>query len=275
MQICYLDETGCTGLLPSAASEIQPVFAPVGVILPQTSLHDVTMEFLAIKSRFFPNLASQHYLDAILAEVKGADIRRHAASDSRRKSRHALGFLDKFVSLLETHGARIVGRVLIKGIGTPIAGREVYTSYVQSICSYFQELLSSADESGFLIADSRTKPQNSNLSHSIFTQKFSARGDRYHRIVEMPTYGHSDNHVGLQMADLLCSALIFPLAVASYCAGHVSSVHVRPGFALLRKRYGARLKQLQFLYTEDGRRKGGITVSDNLGRRPSRLLFVD
>jgi hypothetical protein len=64
------------------------------------------------------------------------------------------------------------------------------------------------------------------VSHSIFTQKFKAEGDQYPRVLEMPTFGHSNNHVGIQIADLLASALLYPMATCAYCRGHVSNVHV-------------------------------------------------
>jgi hypothetical protein len=32
----------------------------------------------------------------------------------------------------------------------------------------------------------------------------------------MPTFGHSENHAGLQLADLVCSALLFPMAMDAY-----------------------------------------------------------
>lgn len=61
----------------------------------------------------------------------------------------------------------------------------------------------------------------------------------------MPTFGHSENHAGLQLADLVCSALLFPMAVNAYCAGAIASVHVRPEYVVLRDRYAARLEALQ------------------------------
>ena len=276
MRICYLDESGCTGMLPSADSPIQPVFVPTGLVIDHSRLLEVTLGFLEIKKRFFPVPGSEvrHYLDLVLLEIKGADIRRQACSASRRRRTHALGFLDRLVDLLEESDARIIGRVWVKGIGVPLGGRALYTSSVQAICGYFQNLLATTGEEGIIIADSRSKPQNAIVSHSVFTQKFAARGDRYRRIAEMPTYGHSENHVGLQLADLLCSALLFPLAAYSYCTGYVSSLHVRPGFVVLKERYGARLKRLQYRYRDSsGKSRGGITVCDGLAQRPGGLLF--
>lgn len=47
----------------------------------------------------------------------------------------------------------------------------------------------------------------------------------------MPLFAHSDNHVGLQVADLLASTLVFPMAAAAYGApeGNVhASFRTRP-----------------------------------------------
>jgi len=44
-------------------------------------------------------------------------------------------------------------------------------------------------------------------------------GDLYDRLIELPTFAHSDNHAGLQVADAMCSALLTPIAVNTYCAG--------------------------------------------------------
>jgi hypothetical protein len=40
----------------------------------------------------------------------------------------------------------------------------------------------------------------------------------------MPLFGHSDNHAGIQAADLLCSAFLFPMATYMYCLGHIKTI---------------------------------------------------
>ena len=90
----------------------------------------------------------------------------------------------------------------------------------------------------------------------------------------MPVFGHSQNHAGLQLADLLASALLFPMATYCYCSVHVQNVHVDAGFGDLVTRYGERLKAMQHRYHDDrGRRIGGLTVSDPVGRSPGGILF--
>jgi hypothetical protein len=275
MRLCYLDESGDTGLLPNATAPIQPVFVIVGLIIDQVTLRAITLEFLQLKVRYFPGrgVGTHHYLDRVKAEIKGAELRRAAVGRSRRKRTHAIGFLDRCVALLEHHHARIVGRVWVKAIGRPMSHRGIYTSSVQRICSYFEHYLRLPEAPGFVIADSRDKEKNATVAHSIFTQKFMLAGDQYPHVLEMPTYGHSENHVGLQLADLICSALLFPMAVSAYCVGTVTNLHVLPEYGELRRRYGARLKALQYRYPEAGRYRGGVVVADGLAQRPGRALF--
>ena len=72
-------------------------------------------------------------------------------------------------------------------------------SSIQALSRYFEHCLTQSDNSGLCIADSRSKSENLRVSHSIFTQKFSAE-PKYERQVELPTLGHSDNQAGLQIA---------------------------------------------------------------------------
>ena len=88
-----------------------------------------------------------------------------------------------------------------------IGSQAVYTSSIQAIYSGFDNFLTEQSDFGFCIADSRSKPKNVNVSHSIFTQEFQLATSFYSRVLELPTFSHSGNHSGLQLCDLLCSAL--------------------------------------------------------------------
>ena len=170
----------------------------------------------------------------ILPEVKGADLRKAACDNSRAVRRHRIGYLDHIVKLSEECEAKLIGRIWIKGIAEPIDGTAIYTYSVQSIYTVFQNYLTQTNDVGFVIVDSRLKPLNTQVAHSIFTQKFKGTGDSYDRIIEMPAFSHSDNHAGLQIADTICSAIITPIAINTYCEGNISSVHVRPGYRALK-----------------------------------------
>lgn len=275
IRICYIDESGCTGSLPNSASPIQPVLVIAGIALHHSHLTPITHEFIALKRRFFPGLFSNTVpaLSHVRIEVKGADVRTNIRLGSRNKRRQSIGYLSNFIRLLERYNVKIFGRVWIKGIGLPVKGRAIYDFSIQDICRNFQSLMTYENNHGFIVADSRTPFQNAAVAHSIFTQKFKNSGDSYARILEMPTFGHSENHVGLQLTDILCSALICPIAIQTYCTGHITSLHVHPRYVDIKERFAGRLKDLQYKYVEGGKTRGGITVNDQIAHRTSALMF--
>jgi hypothetical protein len=141
------------------------------------------------KARWYPELVRgcKTRLERILPEIKGADLRRGMREAApRRNRRHAIGFLDDLLNLLNYHDARIFGRVWIKEPGGPCDDRSVYTFSVQDICADFQNLLETVGDTGIVIADSRNPAPNASVAHSVFTQKFKSDGDRYPNIQEMP-----------------------------------------------------------------------------------------
>lgn len=82
MWICYIDEAGCTGELPSKISDIQPILTIGGVLVDQTRLGDLTTDFLNLKMTFFPGAKlpngnqPRNFLDWALFEVKGQPEQR-------------------------------------------------------------------------------------------------------------------------------------------------------------------------------------------------------
>lgn len=278
MRVCYIDEAGDLGALANPPQpNDQPVLVIGALFVDAAHLQSLTNDFLNIKHQYFPGLAyrSQNHLDRILPEIKGSDIRSNATRGSAAQRQHAIGFLDRLMGLLGQYDVKIVARIWIKGIGLPFDPTPVYTSSIQGICTYFDHHLSRAQDTGICIADSRNKFKNVSVSHSIFTQKFSPANRSYGRIVELPTFGHSDNHAGLQVCDLICSGVLYPIACYAYCAGHVANVHVQPGAAALVQRYGQTIKNLQYRYFDAvaGRYRGGLVVSDAIRQRNAALMF--
>jgi hypothetical protein len=248
----------------------------LGLTLDLTYLRAFTLEFLDLKSRFFPGLfKNQMRLNRLLTEVKGSDIRSGFRTGDHKRRHHHIGFLDALLDFIEAYDCKIFGRVWVKAIGVSLRGVSVYTYSAQSICATFHHLLGVRDSTGMVIADSRSLTENREVSFSVMTQKLAIAGDSSPRIVEAPVFGHSENHAGLQVCDLLCSALLTPITAVTYCTGHITSVHVQPDFDILKKRYGPRLRELQHRYRDEvtGRWLGGLTVSDSLGRRSGAELF--
>jgi hypothetical protein len=279
MYICYIDEAGCLGALPDEYSSIQPAIIIVGLIIDSKNIPNITNDFLLLKQNSFPKkFREMLYLDCIKEEIKGSEIRKMIREKGRNKQRFALRFIDKSLQLLEKYKVSICGRIWIKSVGNPFNGKAVYSFSIQNIARGFQHYLSNNNSEGIIIADSRRKSLNSNVSHSIFTQKFKIKGDDYGRIVEMPVYGHSDNHACLQLADFVASALVFPIATSVYCCGYIKNrTHHHPKYLILREQFGERLSKLQYSYPISNRNgkisKGGLVVSDSLGKKKGGDLF--
>jgi hypothetical protein len=108
-----------------------------------------------------------------------------------------------------------MAEVLIKGQQPP--SRWVYASAVGALAARFETQLAAADTQGCMILDARTKTKNTPSVHRITTSRFKSGGDRLPHLIESPTFGHSDAHVVLQIADLVASAVLFPMACAAYC----------------------------------------------------------
>lgn len=278
MYICYLDEAGCTGALPSANTAIQPIFVLGGIFVAEAAIRPLTLDLLALKRRFFPNLLSATSLhhDWMAAEIKGSDLRRKARSSNRNDRRFAYGVISAGLAILKAHDVQMASRIYAKPIGGSFNGSAVYTSTVQSICSVFQAYLDSKQSRGIVIADSRNKGKNANVSHSIFTQRFRSAGDPYPSLLEVPIFGHSDNHAGLQMMDFLCSALLFPIAAEVCMSAHlVDKTHVSPHYLTLKTKYGSDIKDLQYRYQDPkGCWRGGLTLIDPMNKFAAKNLLV-
>lgn len=276
MKICYVDEAGCTGALATSTCPIQPTLILTATIIDYSKLHQLTDAWLNLKQNLFPSLApaSTTHMGWILPEVKGSDLRKGACSSSRNERRHSFRVLDKTLSILEGADAKLTGRVWVKGIGQPLNGRSVYTFSVQSIYTDFQNYLTKENDIGVVILDGRLKHLNTPVAHSVFTQKFKGTGDSFDRIVELPAFSHSDNHAGIQITDVVCSGILTPMAVETYCSGHVTNVHVRAGYSDVKRVFSPRIRRLQHRYQEaSGRPRGGFVVSDNLTARSGSELF--
>jgi hypothetical protein len=276
MKICYVDESGCTGSLPSATSNVQPTLVFGGMIIDYGRLHYMTERLLNLKQRFFPGTVpiGTHHMGWMLKEVKGAELRKDACEGNRNVRRHRMGFLNAILDLCETCDAKLIGRVWVKGIAAPIDGTAIYTFSLQSMYTDFQNYLTKHDDVGMVIVDSRLKHLNTPVAHSIFTQKFKGTGDAYDRIIELPGFSHSDNHAGLQIIDTICSAIMTPIVIHTYCAGHVTNVHVRQGYHAFKTQFSTRCRKLQHRYSEaSGRDRGGFTVSDGIAGRPGGQMF--
>lgn len=215
----------------------------------------------------------KHDLDIVKHEIKGAeDLRKPIRKNNRNNSRRAVGFLDKTLDILEKHGCSIIPYIYIKRPCKSVNSDSLYTRSVQHLNFQFQNYLWQENDQGLVIADSRNHDLNVRVSHSVFTQKFKASGDAYPNVLEMPVYGHSENHVAIQMVDIICSALLFPISSYAYCTGYVFNVHVDVKYSTLQQRFSKRLRQMCISLMEDNRAVSSLTIKDSIGHRSVELF---
>jgi Protein of unknown function (DUF3800) len=102
---------------------------------------------------------------------------------------------------------------------------------------------------------------------------FRVAGDPYPSLLEVPLFQDSRNHAGIQIADLIASTLVFPMAAVAY-GFQSASVHSSGRYHRVRDDHGDALRESQFRYVDEGGRwRGGLVVSDVGGKRSGSLLF--
>jgi len=272
--LAYIDESGDEQ--PLRTPHDPPVLVIAGVVVDHERAKNLVWRYLQLKKRFNDSLQKEQVKlsDLIRLEVKGSELRKDIRSATRRNRRRAFGFLDAVVKLLAEENATIIGEVYIKG-EKPL-NKWVYAEAVAAIAQQLEVQLRAAETQGCMILDARTKWKNTPSVHRVTTARFKSGGDPFPHLIESPTFGHSDAHVVLQIADIVASALLFPMACAGYCGCLIQNVHLNDEFAAVRRRYATKLRLLEHRYFDaDGRRCGGIRVADNLNHQPTLQLYED
>jgi hypothetical protein len=275
VRLCYVDEAGNAGVYAPVDPASTPVFVVAGVSVDAAVVPDLTMAYLRLKARFEPSLGRRELSEAISHEVKGASLRRDIREEgSRDTRRRAIGFLDKTVRLLESRGARLFGRVLVKRPGEVYSAASTYPSAVAVMAETFARQLADLGARGLMVLDSQTKVKNEGNVHTITTRRFRRGGGVFPELIESPVFGHSDTHPALQIADVVASGLAYPAACAAYSVLDGSTPHLSPSYDLVRRMLGNRLAALEYVYVNDtGSRRGGFHVIDRVEGRPGRLLL--
>lgn len=275
MHICYIDESGDSQPINSDVDHKQPMLVVAGLFVDAERISRITDEFIGLKRQFYPNLfkGEKHALNVLLKEIKGSDLR----SDVRRLPashkivEHHFKFIDGVLQICKSHAIKLVARVWVKQYGVALEDRAIYTLTAQNIAKRFQHFLIDQESRGMIIADFRDPARNSYVAHSIFTQKhkLGKGGDAYPSIEEAAVFGISDNHACLQIADLICSTLLYPMAGRTLCAGPFNNVHTHANYDAIVQRYSRRISAMQYHCAENGQKRWGISVSDPHGHRAS------
>jgi hypothetical protein len=272
--VCYIDESGGFEA-PDYSPDATPAMVILGLVVDTAQVPALTRDFLALKRNHFPGrFRSGRALSHILLEIKGNEILQMTRSQSRNPRRQAQRFRDDLLDLATAHGVHLLGRIWVKAPGKSMDPVASYCFAMQDIAKHFSQYLQSKSAEGVMVADSRTHSSNVRTAQSVFTQKWRTGSDPYPFMGEVPLFGHSDNHAGLQVADLIASTLVFPMAACAYGCKPPGSVHASSRYNEVRRRFGERLRALQYRYRDEtGHWRGGLVVSDHVGHQPGSALF--
>lgn len=266
MHFCFLDESGDSSTLDTPTDAKQAALIIAGLFVDAKHLPALTADFIHLKKLFFPKeFANAKNFDAMLIEIKGSDHitkvlrKNHAKSPVAKRS---LLFLDGVLDLCLRHQVRLVGRAWIKEIAQPTVDKSVYTVSAQNIAERFHEFLEQQGSHGVIIADFRDHMRNRYVAHSVFTQMHKKSGSAYPRVQETVVFGISDNHAGLQIADLITSAALLPLLSRTFLMGRFRNAHTHPSMHIIAQRVERKIKSLEFSYKHPQGMCRGLTVSD-------------
>ncbi|SCK36129.1 Protein of unknown function [Streptomyces sp. WMMB 714] len=275
MHLCYIDEAGNGQTLDPARPDAPPVLVVGGFTVPRSQVKALTWDFLKVKKHYRPQLQRATFLSEVIQhEVKGSDVRKNIRVGNHSWRRAAFDLLGSLLDILRQHDARVLARVWVKEEGCAFDETGVYSSSVSALTETFQAQLAHEHSRGMMVLDSRTKSKNAPNVHCVTTRKYRTGGDGYRGIIESPVFGHSDTHTLLQLADLVVSSLLFPIACHAYTSDLTWNVHCDDAYAGLRSTFGDQLRKLQFRYRDPvGKWRGGIVVSDRRSAQSSSLMF--
>lgn len=261
MRILYVDESGGNEA-PSLNNIATPVMAVTGVAFEAGRLSDLTSDFIDFKAAMFPkkfeNLISPSA--HLSTEIKGSELLHMYRASGRNKRRFAHKFVSNLIELVEKHDGKVAARVWVKDYEN-VLEQGNYNYAFQNIARIFSSHLKVNKDVGIVIADSRDHRGNSSVSKSILDR--GLRNSSFSSLVDVPVYGTSNNHAGIQIADLVSTCLVFPIAISAYCNRElITGVHSPDKYDEVRTMFVDDLERMQMTaYGRQGKILNGILAS--------------
>lgn len=240
---CYVDEAGCTGTWVGDGSAAQPALVIAGLLIQQRFVIDISKAYIDLKREYLPGIFDGLSLrEAVENEVKGANLRKLIRKRQLR-AKPELKFIDGVLGLLEQFDVRILATLWPKTLGREFLGQAVYSKSTQELHQSLQTLLSSLGEQGQVIADSRNPQLNSVIASSVMSQRLKKGGDPFSCLLEVPVFANSQNHLMLQMADIMASTLLWPMCTQAFMAEEKSQF-IRRQDRIIWLRHVSRIRKL-------------------------------
>ena len=267
---CFIDESGDRrGLLSEARrSQAQPVYVVLGLIMSDEALAHITPEFVKIRKSVSP----------VELEVKGNMLR----GDIKQSPDGGIGpagfvALKAALQLLDRADIRVTGRISVKPTDENFDGNEAEARALGFIVGNFSRFLLEKKTEGGIVFDSRGGGPDSEENKQVARAMKKAPGFSRPKLRKPPIFSRSEDCVGLQLADWICSALIAPPAATAYCgdcARLSGSPHIHKNYLQMRDQHGGGdwLWRRQLRFQTGGKTRWGLEV-DGPREYSSRLLF--
>jgi Protein of unknown function (DUF3800) len=268
LRTLYVDEAGNAARFSHAGSpSASPVFVVAGVTLAPGQLCTAKERLLIARRRAFGAPRTRSLVENLYDnEVKAAVLRAGMnGTGSRLHQRRCWEYVEDSVSILEDLRARVFAHVWLKTPGSWLDESGAYRTSLQHFATGFSHRLAADDNCGAMLLDARSPKKDSSAQRAIVDLKYSCEPDsvtdRLIGLTEVASVGDSKNFVGLQLADLVASALLFPMACVAFRTE--LGIYKSPAqFQEAQKTYGERLAALQCHWrTPDRRRRDGFVVT--------------
>ena len=209
MLIFYVDESGDTNLHHEPLLEGEtPIFCLSAVALTASDWRAYDRDFWNLKRRYYRRELEQFSRAtgrrAEQYEIKGSNL----VQPSHARNRRAHIFIDRVLTLCQTHNARCFASIWRKDANNPTPPQSIYTRSLQALAERFHLYCEEAGDLGIVIVDSRTHGLDLQVATSHLSYVFGhAAGRGLTRLVEAPMFADSCLSAGLQIADIVGACL--------------------------------------------------------------------
>ncbi len=216
MYLLYVDESGSTNAHAEPLLSGQtPLFVIASLALRAEHWRIVDRAYLDLKRKFFSKEITKGADRAELYEVKGSELIRPGNRTNRRN--HT--FVRKVFELCVENGMLGFGVIFRKNPTRPTPKTSMYTMGLQYLVERFNYCLdeihqgitpghTKPEAKGIIIADTRMRNLDLNVATSHLSFIFGhPLGLQCTRVIEAPTFTHSELSVGIQLADIFAACL--------------------------------------------------------------------
>jgi hypothetical protein len=214
MFLIYVDESGSSHAHFEPLLDGQtPIFVLASLIFHADAWRTIDRAYLDLKKKFFSKEIGIRRPESY--EIKGTNLVGPHNRNSRR--RHA--FVRKVLELCAEN--RMVGFAVIfkKNAARPTAKTSMYTMALQYLLERFNGFLDETHHGvtpgsdaqaaqGVIVADTRMRNLDLNVATSHLSYVFGHPvGQQCTRVIEAPTFTHSELSVGIQLTDIFAACL--------------------------------------------------------------------